>query len=269
MLANKNIDNGREFDWGLTSADYAKYRDIYPKELYDRLKELGVAEDGTSWLDIGTGTGVLPQNLYNDNASITAVDITEEQIRYARINAEKNGRNINYLVSPAESTDLPDNSFDCITAAQCFWYLDRERMVPEIKRMLKPNGKFIKIYMSYTLDDEIASKSHSLVKEMNKSWTPAASGSKDMFDDLFYGRVTESFYCDIPFTRDSWHGRMCACRGSLASMDKKTFSRWNKAHRDFLSACPEKFTIKHKLYISYFTIAKEEGNNYEGDNRFL
>lgn len=254
MSADKNIDHGKKFDWGLTSADYAKYRNIYPPELYDRLRELGVAADGTSWLDIGTGTGVLPQNLYNENANITAVDITEEQIRYARLDAEKNGRNINYLVSPAESTGLPDSSFDTITAAQCFWYLDRERMISEIRRLLKPNGKFIKVYLAYTLDDEIASQSHSLVKEMNRSWTPEASGAKDMFDELFDGRATEAFYCDIPFTRESWHGRMCACRGSLASMDKETFSRWDEKHREFLSECPEKFTVKHKLYITYFTL---------------
>ncbi len=66
MLSNINIDNGKVFDWGLTSADYAKYRDIYPKELYQRLEELGVANDATSWLDLGTGTGILPMNLYKD-----------------------------------------------------------------------------------------------------------------------------------------------------------------------------------------------------------
>lgn len=257
MLSNKNIDNGKEFDWGLTSADYAKYRDIYPKELYDRLRELGVAKDGTAWLDIGTGTGVLPQNLYNENASITTVDITDEQINYARRKAEANGWSINYIVSPAESINLPDNSFDTITAAQCFWYLDREKMITEIKRLIKPNGKFIKVYLTYTLDDEIACVSHSLVKEMNTNWTPGASGSKDMFDDLFEGRTTESFYCDIPFTRESWHGRMCACRGTLASMDEETFVKWDKRHREFLSECPDKFTIKHKLYITYFTVNKE------------
>lgn len=87
---------------------------------------------------------------------------------------------------------------------------------------------------------------------MNTNWTPKASGSKDMFNDLFEGRVTESFYCDIPFTRESWHGRMCACRGTLASMDKETFTKWDKKHREILSAYPEKFTIKHKAYITYF-----------------
>lgn len=30
MLKCKNIDNGKAFDWGLTSSAYARYRDIYP-----------------------------------------------------------------------------------------------------------------------------------------------------------------------------------------------------------------------------------------------
>lgn len=261
MIINKRFDNGKAFDWGLTSEDYAKYRNIYPDELYKRLRELGVADDGTSWLDLGTGTGILPQNLYNKNADITGVDISREQINYAAKRAGEHNRKIKYIVSHAENTGFADKSFDCITAAQCFFYFDRERMISEIKRMLKPNGKFIKIYLTYMLDNEIASKSHSLVKNMNPSWTPAASGSKDMFDDLFEGRTTESFYCDIPFTRESWHGRMCACRGTLASMNEETFAKWDKRHREFLSKCPDKFTIKHKLYITYFTI--DGGNDYE------
>ena len=29
-MQDQKIDGGKPFDWGLTSADYAKYRDIYP-----------------------------------------------------------------------------------------------------------------------------------------------------------------------------------------------------------------------------------------------
>lgn len=250
----ENIDNGNSFDFGKTSEAYAKYRDIYPKELYDKLRELGVAADGTAWLDIGTGTGVFPKNLYKENAEITAVDISPEQISFAKAEAEKNGWNINYLVSPAEETGLPDNSFDVITAAQCFWYLDREKMKSEIKRLLKPNGKFIKVYLTFTLDDKIAEKSYRLVKRMNKNWNMGSSGSKDMFDDLFPGRKTETFYCNIPFTRESWHGRMCACRGTLASMDEETLAEWDRRHRRVLSKYPEEFTIKHKVYITCFEV---------------
>ena len=37
-IINKNIDHGRAFDWGKTSADYAKYRDIYTKVFYAYLE---------------------------------------------------------------------------------------------------------------------------------------------------------------------------------------------------------------------------------------
>lgn len=255
------IDHGNTFDFGRTSEEYAKYRDIYPPELYARLRELGVAANGTAWLDLGTGTGVLPKNLFNPNADITGADISEEQISFARKEAEQNGWRIRYFVSPAENTGLPDHAFNTVTAAQCFWYFDRDKMREEISRLLKPGGVFVKIYMSYTIDDPIAAKSHRLVKRVNKNWTPGASGSKDMFDDLFPGRVTETFHADLPFTRESWHGRMCACRGTLASMDAETFAEWERRHLKMLSHSPERFTVKHKIYISYFFLNETGGKN--------
>ena len=30
------IDGGKAFDWGKTSSDYAKFRDIYPEEFYKK-----------------------------------------------------------------------------------------------------------------------------------------------------------------------------------------------------------------------------------------
>ena len=41
-MQNQNIDHGNKFDWGKTSEDYAKYRDIYPKEFYAKLAELSL-----------------------------------------------------------------------------------------------------------------------------------------------------------------------------------------------------------------------------------
>jgi hypothetical protein len=32
MIKNERIDGGKAFDWGRTSVDYAKYRDIYPQD---------------------------------------------------------------------------------------------------------------------------------------------------------------------------------------------------------------------------------------------
>lgn len=255
ILKFNNIDNGNEFDFGKTSVEYAKFRDIYPKELYEKLYKLGVGVENSSWLDIGTGTGVLPFNLCNHKANITGVDISESQIEVAKsLAVEKGVTNVKFFVSPAEMLPFTDNSFDSATAAQCFWYFDRESVIKEIKRVLKPGGVFAKIYMSYTLTDEIANKSHNLVKEINKSWTPGASGSKDIYNHPFPNGIVETFECKIPFTRESWHGRMLACRGTMASMDEKTLKEWNKAHLKMLSAYPENFEINHKVYIARYVI---------------
>lgn len=250
----KRIDHGQAFDFGKTAAAYAAYRDIYPQALYDRLRALGVAADGTAWLDLGTGTGVLPKHLYNSRARITGADISAEQIAFARQEAAANGWDVAYLVAPAEATGLPAHSFDAVTAAQCFWYFDREAMQAELRRLLKPGGIFIKVYMTWTADDPIARESQTLVKKINRNWRPGASGAKDLYDDLFPGRQTEAFFSDLPFTREGWHGRMLACRGTLASMDAETLRTWEAAHLAFLRSCPPAFTVRHKLYITRFTV---------------
>lgn len=52
-MQDQKIDGGKPFDWGLTSADYAKYRDIYPDVLYQTLYEMGIGGPGQRILDIG------------------------------------------------------------------------------------------------------------------------------------------------------------------------------------------------------------------------
>ena len=115
------IDGGTSFDFGKTASAYAEYRDIYPKELYDRLRCLGVGANGTAWLDLGTGTGVLPKNLYNENCEITGADISAEQIAFARKEAAESGKRIYYITASAENTGLESNQFICS-------YIERESL---------------------------------------------------------------------------------------------------------------------------------------------
>ena len=249
-----SVDHGNAFDFGRTSDVYAKYRDIYPPELYDRLRALGVGQAGTCWLDVGTGTGVLPLHLYTDGATVIGADIAAAQIDAARAAAQEKGWDIRFIVSPAETLPLPDKSVDCVTAAQCFWYFDRERFIRELRRVLKAGGLFIKVYLSWSSTDPIARRSCRLVRRMNPAWTPGASGVRDMYDHPFPNGKVESFVCDLPFTRESWHGRMLACRGTMASMDAETLAEWDRRHRRMLAKCPEAFTVRHRVYIASYTL---------------
>lgn len=58
-MKRENIDCGKEFDWGKASESYAKYRDIYPVEFYQRILDLGYCKNGQAVLDLATGTGAL------------------------------------------------------------------------------------------------------------------------------------------------------------------------------------------------------------------
>ena len=67
-IIDKRIDGGKAFDWGKTSQDYAKYRDIYPEIFYTKIVSHNLCCNGQKVLDLGTGTGVLPRNMYRYSA---------------------------------------------------------------------------------------------------------------------------------------------------------------------------------------------------------
>ena len=84
-IVDKNIDNGNAFDWGRVSAEYAKYRDIYPQKFYDQIVDRGLCVKGQKILDIGTGTGVIPRNMYRYGGEWVGTDISKEQVGQARL----------------------------------------------------------------------------------------------------------------------------------------------------------------------------------------
>lgn len=66
----KTIDKGNSFDFGRVSKEYAKYRDIYPQSMYEKLVNFGIGKEGQQILDLGTGTGVIPRNMYFTKAKL-------------------------------------------------------------------------------------------------------------------------------------------------------------------------------------------------------
>ena len=83
-IVDENIDGGKAFDWGKTSADYAKFRDIYPQEFYDKMIKRELCIKGQRVLDVGTGTGVLPRNMYRYGAKSEQVKCAVRKISKMR-----------------------------------------------------------------------------------------------------------------------------------------------------------------------------------------
>ncbi|MBO7703669.1 MAG: methyltransferase domain-containing protein, partial [Solobacterium sp.] len=101
----QRIDAGKAFDWGRTSEEYARFRDIYPEEFYRKIIDRGLCLSGQKVLDLGTGTGVLPRNLYRYGASWIGTDISPEQIEQAKRLAEAEDMDIAFQAVPAEKID--------------------------------------------------------------------------------------------------------------------------------------------------------------------
>lgn len=240
-------------EFGCNPAEYyGRFRDIYPSTLFEKLYSLGIGKAGTKWLDLGTGTGVFPRNLYQYGADITATDISEEQLEIAR-NLSLGIDNIHYEKVAAEDLNYPEHSFDVITACQCFWYFNPDIVVPKIKSLIKQGGIFLKLYISYLKEEPVTQNSNALVKKINPSWHGAASALEDLRRHYFENPQLETFITEIPFTRESWHGRMLASRGVMASMNEEQLLQFDKEHRAMLEEkYPEKFGIKHKIFLTWY-----------------
>lgn len=251
-IKNNKIDAGKAFDWGKTSADYAKYRDIYPEIFYEKIAQRNLCVKGQKVLDLGTGTGVLPRNMHRYGAEWVGTDISENQILYAKELSEESKLNIEYQVSAAEDICFPDNTFDVITACQCYWYFDYEKLMPKLARILKPDGKLLLLCMEWLpLEDKIACASEELVLKYSPRWTGAGRTKQPIsvpneiykeFEPVYH----EEYDIDVPFTREAWHGRMKACRGIGASLSSEKIEKWEIEHRRMLDdTAPSKFTVKH------------------------
>lgn len=262
-IANKDIDGGKAFDFGRTSRTYAKYRDIYPPEFYDRIIERNLCVKGQKVLDVGTGTGVLPRNLYAYGASFVGTDISQNQIEEAKRLSKEQGMDITYIVNAAENLDFMDNTFDVITACQCFWYFDYEKTAPKFSKLLKKDGRLLLLYMAWLpFEDKIAGASEELVLKYNPKWSGAKETRKQIeipscMYDYFELIYHEEYDLPVLFTKETWHGRMKACRGVGASLTEEEIKQWEREHRKLLDeTAPECFTVLHYAAAAELRVKK-------------
>ncbi|NVO85149.1 class I SAM-dependent methyltransferase [Hymenobacter terrestris] len=112
---------------------YAHYRISYPPELYAWLLPR-VPGRARAW-DCATGNGQVAAALAGHFGRVAATDISAAQLAEAPALP-----NVDYQISPAESTPFSDASFDLITVAQAVHWLEPEAFIEEARRVLRPGG---------------------------------------------------------------------------------------------------------------------------------
>lgn len=180
----------------------------------------------------------------------SGTDASEEQIRQAEILSE--GMDIDYYAVSAENIYFHENEFDVVTACQCFFYFDHEKLMPKLWHVLKPDGRILVLYMAWLpLEDEIAAASEKLVLKYNPKWSGAGAVSRPIlipkcYEDKFEPVHSEVYRLPVHFTRESWNRRIKACRGIGASLPKEQIELWEEEHMKLLSEiAPAEFDILH------------------------
>jgi 2-polyprenyl-3-methyl-5-hydroxy-6-metoxy-1,4-benzoquinol methylase len=261
-----HVDEGQAFDFGRTSTDYEAYRPGPPPEFYERLQAFGACLPGQRILDLGTGTGEVARNLSKRGCETVGVDIAAEQIEAAKRMAVRDGLKAEFRVTAVEDIDFAPQSFDAVTANQCWLYFDLKKLLPRIAKILKPGGQLIPSHFSYlALKDSVAHFSDELVLKFNPKWN-AAFIDYDNYEKLYWQwsqtytnwnrRAGFFFDAAIPFTREGWRGRMRTCRGVGAAVDLSIVDSYDRELKVYLDKnVPERFTVLHRCEAHLFTLA--------------
>ena len=69
-------------------------------------------------------------------------------------------------------------------------------------------------------------------------------GIPDCYHEKFELVYHEEYPLDVPFTRESWNGRMKACRGIGASLTDIEIAAWEQEHMELLTEiAPAEFSV--------------------------
>ena len=254
MRKENPFDGGKVVDWSKTSADYGRYRPGPPLSFYTKLQAHDIGMQGQKILDIGTGTGLLARQFARQGAVVSGIDVAEGQIAMANTLADEEDLHIDFRVSPAEQLPFPDDTFDVVSACQCWFYFNTEYVIPEVRRVLVPGGVLVTAHFSWLPRiDAVAGAMERMVKQFNPAWSSDDwSGEIPAFPEWAHEhfRLKGMFFYDeeIPFTHESWRGRIRACRGVGAALDKDQTRAFDEAHRLFLDAeVPDPFAVLHRI----------------------
>lgn len=198
-------------------------------------------------------------------AIVDAIDVSEEQITTARELALDEGLSVEFATYPAESLPWTQPTFDIATANQCWLYFDKQRVIEKLRRVLKPEGFLVTSHFCWLPRlDLIAQASESLVLEFNPDWSGAdwAGVIPQSPPWAAESARVEAMFCydePIAFTRESWRGRLRACRGVGATLSASKVKEFDAAHEELLQRiAPEAFTVLHRLDAHLFSLKNHE-----------
>ncbi len=144
---------------------------------------LAALNPGEVVLDLGSGGGIdvlLSARRVGPTGKAYGLDMTDEMLDLARLNARKAGvENVEFLKGEIEHIPLPDDSVDVIIS-NCVINLspDKDRVLAEAYRVLKPGGRFA------VSDIVVRGEIPAAIRQSVELWAGCVSGALEESDYL-------------------------------------------------------------------------------------
>jgi len=144
-------EKGREFKGLMGGAWYRRWAVLFGmgSEFYRRgLGDLELG-DGMRALDLGCGPGALSLMLAEraaPGASITGLDLSEDQVAYARGQADGHACTLEFRTGSMDELPYPDGHFDLVMTSMALHETPppvRRAAIAEAARVLRPGGRFL------------------------------------------------------------------------------------------------------------------------------
>jgi ubiquinone/menaquinone biosynthesis C-methylase UbiE len=120
----------------------------------EKTLDLARLAEGESVLDVGCGTGTLAiaaKYRVGSLGQVTGIDASPEMIGRAKQKAGKTGAEVHFQTAAAQSLPFQDATFDVVLSTVMVHHLPddaRAMCISEIRRVLKPGGRFLAIDFS-------------------------------------------------------------------------------------------------------------------------
>ncbi|MGD0395030.1 MAG: class I SAM-dependent methyltransferase [Acidimicrobiales bacterium] len=157
---------------------YDRFRPDYPDAVIDEL--LGPVPEGLDVLDVGCGTGIASRQMVQRGAKVLGVELGPRMAEIAR------GHGITVEIAAFEGWDAAGRTFDRVTSAQAWHWLDLPIATAKAASVLRPGGRLCLIWNAGCQPDVLA----DALEEVYASVMP--SGGHRVFRGYAADRLTDS-----------------------------------------------------------------------------
>jgi SAM-dependent methyltransferase len=247
-------------DFGKTASDYARYRVAFPERMLERLAERGIGDRGQRVLDLGTGTGCLARQFALRGCEVVGIDPSEELIEEAKRIDDDGGVRVHYVVAKAERTTLDESSFDVVAAGRCWHWLDHNKAIREIKRVIKPNGYIALAQFDWLpMPGNAIGATERLIEKYSPEWKLGGGNGLhgDWLNDIRRAGFTEietfSFDVTVSYSHEAWRGRVRASASVRATMSPDMVARFDESLRQTLATDHESdpLELPHCVWVMH------------------